>query len=58
MQIIPWNPADRATFEKIGLEVSQGFAGEGEGKLFPKPLLEDVLQTIAATRAKTEGAGK
>jgi TRAP-type C4-dicarboxylate transport system substrate-binding protein len=57
--VVPWDPKERETFEAIGRKVSESFAGDGEGKLYPKALLDDALATIAAERAKAPaGAGK
>ena len=55
IQVVKWDPKERDTFEAIGRKVSEGFAGEGEGKLFPKALLDEVLKTIDDARAQSSG---
>src|SRR5262249_18501885 len=55
-RIVEWDPKERANFEETGRKVSESFAGDGEGKLFSKALLDEVLATIAAERAKAPAA--
>jgi TRAP-type C4-dicarboxylate transport system substrate-binding protein len=51
IKIVAWDAKERATFEQIGRQVSEGLAGDGEGKLFPKALLDEVLKTLEDMRA-------
>jgi TRAP-type C4-dicarboxylate transport system substrate-binding protein len=52
IKTVAWDAKERATFEAIGRQVSESFAGDGEGKLFPKALLDEALATIEAVRAQ------
>jgi TRAP-type C4-dicarboxylate transport system substrate-binding protein len=51
IQIVPWDPKERATFETIGRNVSKSFAGDGEGKLFPQALFDEVTGMLDAAHA-------
>jgi TRAP-type C4-dicarboxylate transport system substrate-binding protein len=57
IETITWEPREVARNEEIGRKVSEELAGEGEGKLFPKPLLDEVFAALAAFREKSSGAG-
>jgi TRAP-type C4-dicarboxylate transport system substrate-binding protein len=51
VETIAWPPAEVAKNQEIGARVSDELAGEGEGKLFPKELLDEVRQHLADFRA-------
>ena len=55
IELVRFDPAERATFERYGKEVSYGLAGDGPGKLFPKAMLDAMYEALATHRA---GAAK
>jgi TRAP-type transport system periplasmic protein len=50
LETIAWPPSEVARNEEIGLKVSEELAGEGEGKLFPKAMLDEVLGLLKEYR--------
>jgi len=56
LETITWDAKEVEKNVVIGRKVCEDLAGEGEGKLFPKALLDEVMATIAEVRAK--GASK
>lgn len=51
VKIVAWDPKERASFEAIGRQVSASFAGDGEGKLFPQALFDEVMAALDAAHA-------
>ncbi|RME76450.1 MAG: hypothetical protein D6776_01225 [Planctomycetota bacterium] len=56
---VEFDPAERATFERRGREVSYRLAGEGRGKLFPRAMLDAMYRLLDEHRAaKAHGGGE
>lgn len=49
---LTWDPKEVARSREIGAKVSDEVAGEGEGKLYPKALLDEVREHLKAAREK------
>jgi TRAP-type C4-dicarboxylate transport system substrate-binding protein len=54
IEVLEWAPKDVEGLAAIGEKVADALAGEGEGKLFPKELLEEVRGHLRDFRAKAK----
>lgn len=51
IEVLVWDPQEVAGFEPVGQKVAESLAGEGEGKLFSRALLDEVRALLAEYRA-------
>ncbi len=55
LETIAWDPKEQARNFEIGWKVSDELAGEGEGKLYPKAMLEEVRGWLKEYKEKKTG---